>query len=105
MKLLRVYKNSSDDILRIDTINMLSTTSTTAVGAVETTYYRSLTKELYIEGSASRVVASVLLNTDADTWESLPSAAANYNWVEWTVDGGNNIRCNMSDLPQIGDSV
>lgn len=109
MKVLRIYKNSSEDILRVDTINMLPTTSTTAVGAVDATYYKSFSKEVYVEGSASRVVSSIMINTDADTWESIPSAAANYNWVEWTTENGKAlarpVRCNMSNLPQIGDSV
>lgn len=102
----RIYKNSTEDTIRIDTIRMTPTQmpSTVAMNAsFERTYARTVEKAIVLGATSDRVVASVEIITDADQYEAPGSGAVNYNWVAWTRL--NNLRCNMSDLPQIGDTV
>jgi hypothetical protein len=98
----RVYKNSTEDIIRVDTISMLPTGTPKNLGVTQGTFYRSVKTERYYEGGVSRTVNAILLVTSADSVDYDVSAAANYNWAEWTTE---KVRCNMSDLPQIGDTV
>ena len=103
LEISRIYKNSTDDTIRIDSITMIPTTSVLATGAAQRTYRRNVKTEVILEDSGDRQVYVISIVTSADSWESAVSAPANYNWVAWSGYGG--VRCNMSDLPQIGDLV
>lgn len=103
LEVQRIYLNSAGDTIRIDEIFMNPTVSTTAVGAVTRTYRRDLKTSLVLEGGANRTVSSIQIITSANSYDYNASLPANYNWVEWTTIS--NSRCNMSDLPQIGDDV
>lgn len=102
MELSRVYKNSSDDIIRIDTIYLRSTGSEQTTGPVRKTWIRTVDTSLVLE-SSDRTVSSIQLVTDADTYDSSASGPQNYTWVSWSTHGG--VRCDMSDLPVIGETV
>lgn len=101
----RTYKNDNGDILRLDNIIMEPTSGTLSSGTESRTWSRRLTKQLQ-HGFLDRVVATIEFITDADRVDtgSWPSAYSDYTWAEWDWDS-QVIRCNMSDLPKIGDTV
>ena len=98
----RIYKNVTGDILRVDTMFMESTTDPISSGVDPKTFRRTLTTQRH-HGPASRVVTEIEIYTDADTIET---ASGNYTFVAWTGgNAGTDYRCNMSDLPAVGDTV
>ena len=103
MEVTRVYKNTSDETLRVDTILMHSKYNNWQKPDAQITYQRSVTTSLVAE-STDRVIASVEIVTDADVIDFNPSTTNDYTYVEWTKRN-RTIRCNMSDLPGVGDTV
>jgi hypothetical protein len=101
MYVTRYYKNSSDEVLRIDTITFESTTNSLNKPITQTTYARKLSVELAL-GALDRTIATVSLLTDANNYPFNVSGGNNYEWVSWDNPA---FRCNMSDLPQIGETV
>jgi len=98
----RIYKNVTGDILRVDTIFMNATTDPISSGVSSKTFRRILNTQLH-HGPANRVVTEIEIYTDADTIET---ATGNYTYVAWTGgNAGTDYRCNMSDLPVVGDTV
>lgn len=104
MEVTRIYKNSSDESIRIDSISMRQTTNSLVFYPEQITYSRKLSTEKIYE-STDRVVTEIVVITDADSLDYNPSVPNNYNWVKWTSVGVNGVLCNMSDLPQLGDTV
>jgi hypothetical protein len=101
MYVTRYYKNSSDEVLRIDTITFESTTNSLNKPITQKTYARKVSVELAI-GALDRTVATIHLLTDANNYPFNVSGGNNYEWVSWDDPA---FRCNMSDLPQIGETV
>lgn len=101
LEVTRIYKNASTETLRVDSIYMDPTSNTIATGTSRRTYYRRLSTS-YLYGPASRVVDSIEVVTTADSAES---ASGDVTWVEWTKPTSGSIRCDMSDLPAVGDTV
>jgi len=98
----RVYKNAAGDSLRIDTIHMRANSNALTTGVAAKTYYRSLTTTWMYE-PVDRDVASFQLVTNADTVELV---SGDYTYVHWTgKNNGVTVRCEMSDLPGVGDTV
>jgi hypothetical protein len=98
----RIYKNSSEDTIRVDTMYLEATRDVIMSGVSQKTYARRIEKLLLCE-SADRVVTSIQIVTDADTVETGDvSGPLNYPYCSWSSTGA---ICNMSDLPIIGDSV
>lgn len=97
----RIYKNAATDTLRVDSIYMDATSNTIATGTARRTYYRRLSTS-YLYGPADRDVASIEVVTTADSAES---SSGNITWVEWTTPTSGSIRCDMSDLPDVGNTV
>ena len=104
MNVTRIYKNSADETLRIDSIIMIRTAAPPNVYPETMTYRRSLQTNLVFTG-IDRTVASIELLGDYDSSDFNPSIANSYSWVAWSTFGENGVRCNMSDLPQVGESV
>lgn len=103
LEVTRVYMNSSDEVLRIDTIFMEPARNGIAgyVPLTSSTYRRIVEINKLYE-STNRVVASITVTTDADNIDFDPSGSNNYLWCSWDAPP---VRCNMSDLPRIGDTV
>ena len=100
MELTRVYKNSSGDSLRIDTIYMEPKTNALTSGVLPKTYTRRVATTLIYE-AADRTVDSIQIITDADTVD-----ASAYTFVEWTnCNAGQGVYCDLSDLPGLSDTV
>ena len=98
LELTRTYKNTDEDILRVDSIMMLPTTSGMMPPFQNQTYARNLNTRLVL-GATSREVSSIEISTSADEYED---SSGDYLWVGWSSRG---IRCDMSDLPGVGDDV
>lgn len=103
MEVIREYINSSDKSIRMDTIQMVPAFGDGSRILSEQTYKRQIKTQLLYPDS-DRVVDSINIYTDADTSDFDPSGANNYSYVEWT-NRSKTVRCNMTDLPIIGESV
>lgn len=99
LEVTRLYKNAGADILRVDSIYMDPTSNTLNTGIGSKTYYRRLNSS-YMYGPADRVVASIEVITSADDADT----STDIEWVEWTTRS-QTIRCDMSDLPKVADTV
>jgi hypothetical protein len=98
----RIYKNSEDETIRVDTIYLEATRDVIMSGVAQRTYARRVEKLLLFE-SSNRVVDVIQLVTDADVINSGEvSGPLNYPSCSWTATGAT---CGMSDLPVIGDTV
>jgi len=98
----RVYKNAAGTSLRVDSITMEANSNALTTGVAAKTYYRRISTS-YIYEPADRDVASFQLVTDADTVEVI---SGDYTYVHWTgKNNGVTVRCEMSDLPGVGDAV
>lgn len=98
----RIYKNSSDETIRVDTIYLEATRDVIMSGVAQKTYRQRVEKLLVCE-SADRVVASIQLVTDADTVVAGEvSGPLNYPSCTWTATGAT---ADMAGLPIIGDTV
>ena len=106
MEVTRIYKNSSEETLRIDSIIMKKTVSPNSyfVDQSNVTYKQEMVTNKIYE-SLDRVVADINIITDADEIVDYnPSVANNFNLVRWNVGLGYAV-CNMSHLPQLGDTI
>lgn len=99
----RIYKNSADETIRVDSIIMIPTQSVNTSGSTRRTFARQLSTQLVLEGTGDRQISVISLITDADDYDPPGSGPANYEWASWESHGG--IRCNMTDLPKVGESV
>ena len=101
-QITRIYKNSAGNTLRTDIINLTPTTTPMSTSVDAKTFKRELRTELRYE-DADRVVDVIEVFTTADTVENV---SGNYLYVEWTTGNADQgKRCNMSDLPKVGDTV
>lgn len=98
LELSRIYKNASDETLRIDSIYMESTTNQLTSGTRRRTYQRRIQTNKVL-GPASRTVDSIELLTNADTYEA---SSGSFTWVAWDSPP---CECGMSDLPIVGSDV
>lgn len=105
LEITRIYKNSSDEELRIDTIIMeqnMNTMSFIERKKAAMTYKRRVTKTT-LNTTATRTVASIEL---IGTYDSCETSSNDFLYAIWNdASGSEMIRCNMSDLPGVGDSV
>lgn len=98
----RIYKNSSGDTIRVDTIYLEAKRDVIATGVAQKVYAQRVEKLLILE-TADRIVDGIQLVTDADTVVSGEvSGPLNYPSCTWTATGA---VANMSGLPVIGDTV
>lgn len=98
----RIYKNAAGNTIRTDIINLRATQVSSMSGVSAKTFYRELRTELRHE-DADRVVDSIEVLTTANTIETV---SGNYLWAEWTTGNATQgKRCNMSDLPIVGNTV
>jgi hypothetical protein len=82
---------------------MEPTTNALTNGVAAKTYARRITHSYLHETGAARVVAGIQIVTSADTIETV---SGDYTFAEWTtINAGQTVRCDMSDLPGIGDTV
>ena len=103
LPVIRVYTNAASDTLRVDTISMEPTSNQLITGVNARTYTRRISISRIHETGAARTVAGIQITTSADTIET---GSGDYTYVEWTtINSGTTVRCNMSDLPGIGDTV
>lgn len=93
----RVYKNASGNILRTDSISMTATSDTICTGTSKRTYSRAVNAKV-VYGISDRVVASIQIESDATSADSSSDIA----WIAWTSP---SVRCDMSDLPGVGDTI
>jgi hypothetical protein len=101
LEVTRLYKNASDDTLRIDTIYMERTTNSFNSGIGASTYYRRLSTTFVVQSNISdRDVAYIQLITTADEIDT-----TYYDYVRWNTNRAHPINCNMSDLPNVGDTL
>ena len=104
LEVTRIYKNSHEDTLRVDTIYWTRTTSTLNIGTGLSTYARQLnTLNMVASIVVNRVVANIEVITNANTIDG-SGPPYNYQFVRWTRSNG-IINGDMSDLPVIGDTV
>jgi hypothetical protein len=99
----RIYKNASDEEIRIDTITLLAKRDNICIGAMGDmqsghTYSRNVNiTRLY--SSADRVVASIILMGSFDSVETSSGSFLLASWISPATD------LDMSDLPVVGDTV
>lgn len=98
MQVTRIYRNSAEYDLRIDSINMVRKQNTIASEASTHTFTRRLTtNNIYSTATSDRTVAEIEVIGDFDTIEG-----SSYAWAKWTSP---QATVNMTDLPVVGDSV
>jgi len=103
LPVIRIYKNTAEDTLRVDTISMEATSNALTTGVNAKTYRRRLSVSYLHETGAARTVAGIQIISTADTFETV---SGDYTYVEWTgINNDTPVRCDMSDLPGIGDTV
>jgi hypothetical protein len=98
MELTRIYRNSNEDELRVDTIIMERRSNTISKNFQNHTFQRNLKTQFYF-GPADRVVADIQVIGD---FTSIEQSSGNFMYAEWASPPGT---CDMSDLPIIGDTV
>jgi hypothetical protein len=103
MNILRSYLNASGDVIREDNIYMSRKFHTMVDGIDAPTFNRVVVtdKAHYSGYPADRVVSSITISGDYDDIETV---SGNFLLASWEF-GGTTVRCNMSDLPAVGDTV
>lgn len=103
MYIIRSYLNSSEDVIREDNIFMSRKHHTIIDGVNAPTFNRIVNtdKAHYSAGYSDRVVNSITISGDYDFIET---DTGNFILASWEF-GGTTVRCNMSDLPGVGDTV
>lgn len=96
--IIRLYKNTDSVVLRTDRISMFPTHSGMTIPFDQMTYRRSLVTENVME-VVDRTVAVISITSTADSYET---STGNYEWALWTTPG---VRCDMKDLPEVGEDV
>jgi len=98
MELVRQYRNAAGDDLRIDSIIMERRQVTSVSKATGHTFARQLsTRSVYNTSVSDRVVAEIEIIGD---FNDIDGSA--YSWASWNSP---STKCDMSDLPFIGDTV
>ena len=104
-EITRIYKNSDDEELRVDTIKMVPKYNTMAFIEPKINiipYKRELNKTI-LNTTITRTISSIEIIGDYDSCET---DSNDYLYAIWNNNSGTEmIRCNMSDLPGVGDSV
>jgi hypothetical protein len=108
MELIRVYKNDTDTI-RID---VLSVSGSSSLGRVATFTAdngdslrigpRKKTTQLIHSTGVARTIDGIEIIGDYD---AIDTVSGNYTYATKTLGSGQVVRIDMSDLPQLGDSV
>ncbi len=107
MEITRLYSNASDDLLRVDTITIDLTPPVykdLRVGndpGLQMRLGAQRVKTTNMASAASRVVATIEVNGEYDAWDSSTAIL----WVTKTLGNGQVVRFNMSNLPEVGDTV
>lgn len=112
MRITRLYNDSSDNLLRIDYIDVeLSPPTYKDLRAgndpglmMRIGPQRVKTKIIGGNISGGRVVSTIEISGDFDTWDT---SGPNYNttWATLTLGSGQVVRFDMSNLPVVGDTV
>jgi hypothetical protein len=98
-QLTRVYRNSSDEDLRIDTITAVPRFDNFVIGPTGGQTYLREKSTILIYGSANRTVSEIQVIGD---FSSAETSSGNFIWVSWNKP---SIDMDLSDLPFIGDEV
>jgi len=100
MEVVRQYKNAAEDLIRVDTIIMERKQDAIAADINTHTFQRILRISLvHGTGLSDRVVAAVDIIGD---YTSIEVYTGSFTWAQWTSPPA---LVNMSDLPQVGDTV
>lgn len=100
MELNRVYFNDAGEIIRKDTIQMVRRFHPMVDGIQAPTFQRVVrTDATYI--AANRAVVLIQVGGDFDAIETV---SGNYEYATWEF-GGTTVRCDMSNLPIVTDTV
>jgi hypothetical protein len=103
LEVTRIYKNATEDTLRVDKIQWTPTSNTLNTGTAMRTYSRRVyTSKLFQSNITDREVAIIQIITNADVIDT--SSPLNYQSVQWSRRAG-TIEGNMSDLPIITNDV
>jgi hypothetical protein len=95
----RIYKDSSGNEIRIDTIIMTKKRDSLVVNPEVGIPYERNVSTITLNTSADRTVASIEAignYTSIDT--------TNFDWAKWNTTTP-EVYCNMSDLPDVTDTV
>lgn len=109
----RIYYNSSGQQIRTDTITMKPKMAAFKFGtdeysSIPVTYKRKVDTQI-IDVHSDMTVGEISLIGNFTSRD-----ATNADWCEWELDTGKvssgtretkSVRCNMSDLPNVGDSA
>ena len=98
LEITRIYRNSSGDEVRIDTIIMVRKRNVIVDGVSTPTFRREL-KTTLLHRPADRVVSTLEV---IGSYDSIDTSTGDYTWATWDSPSA---RANMSDLPGIGDTV
>ena len=117
MMIQRLYYNISDEIIRMDEIDIAILPPTISVSGIRIGNDPGLQMRIgpqlvktsnYPVGSgyapSDRTVSSIQLNGDFDDWDKTGSPY-NMTWASKTLGNDQVVRFNMSNLPVIGDVV
>ena len=100
----RLCNNANGETLRTDTVTMVEKSSTLAQSHTAMTWKREVATSLSpspLVGDNTISTIQVIGNFDSKD-SSSDGYNYYYNWVAWTAPA---VRINLSDLPQIGDTV
>ena len=95
----RKYYNDNHELIRTDNITMEPTNTWTG-GSENRTYYRAIRINPEYHTGVPRIVRFLEIETNGDTIESV---TGDYEYVTWSTHS--YAKCDMSDLPGIGDTV
>lgn len=114
MEVIRSYYNASDDLIRVDRLQLQIATSNKGIitytgDGTKTIGKRKLTTQsLHVSTGGtpgtpvSRVVDKLEVIGD---YNELETTSAKYQWAKWERGDGTDYILDMSDLPGCGDTV
>lgn len=105
LELTRIYKNTDGEELRMDTIIMEQKLD--GISFIERNknnkVHKRLVNTIRLHTTTTREVTSIELVGNYDSCETV---SGNYTYAIWNDKAGNEfVRCNMSDLPIVGNNV
>ena len=96
----RIYKNSSDETLAVDSISIVERTRVARNNQRLRTGYKNVQRTM-INLGGTRTIAKIQMVG------SYSSIASDFTEATWAATGNdsNDVTINLDDLPQIGDTI
>lgn len=108
MQLVRSYYNSSEELIRIDEIDISLSYPTKEIvtysfGDMTVIPHEARkTTVVHSESYTLRTVATITVSGD---YNDVDDTSGSFLWATWTLGSGQIIRSDMSNLPAVGDTI